>query len=809
MSPELPDAKKSLDFQVVRKKWVADPAIGQHPKLDENGQFDPKNITWVKDGEIIAPKPEDAPHQVFTGAKLNLEVSQAHDWDGWVRDLLDEGYVEDAPLTYRWTADKGHFLVEDEEGNLKESSSASGRKVQWVAPTQLDTGETTVEIKCTIDDAVGARVGATDAGTRDDEKLERTVSVEVKARTATASFKLLKANGDEAGDTIGGAVSVVLELDLNGAEAGSENAVVRIKETGTEGDVTHGAKEDHIDLPALDFTRKEGWQQWIDADGDGPAEAAWQAATSPPVGTGKWRWSYGWNTAGAPITMGAGDDALKLWNHNGEHTISLAKVDGVVSSTLEFGDESAKVEDKKTTVGNLVIKSVSTSNGTSDYFKFDADSDDGSLTNPTITFEIEDSGDKHRYQWWLWAKPTHDEPNSVAFTGIMPSDGSKTITINAANPQGYKQDHLLTQWGTYTFDLRVKEVKMDSELGVGEPLVDLRSRELSFAQHSIDFVVDGAEGSETTKAQVNYLLQDKQGVNGTETQVDLLNPNFQSRASVAPGAQHQFLYEKVDLHTFDSSDFSVDSSGNRWIVIFGAEDGHANDYRDHQNKRVAVVNKGEPRVFHIEEDWMKLNGKTYHSLASYPILAKVYARAGWIVQSSGVAGEHDVVNLDDPMNSSQTGSPEEPNNQWNRRAFSWQYFDHYSSRHTKKYVHSIGAPFAEGSGNFGWSDSELRYSYTFVGTILKSYGDAPPTGSELGDAVVKTTIHEVGHQFGLSHHSQADMASNADITSNGKLCVMADGDPGINTDFWFCPRHSGLLSTSSFPSTSPVDPPSQ
>ena len=192
-----------------------------------------------------------------------------------------------------------------------------------------------------------------------------------------------------------------------------------------------------------------------------------------------------WNTTTKlPTDLdGAGPrPASVLLGHNGEHQVALHEVNGEQTSRFLFDKlmEQGRWQNLPYTaaptlhqVGNLVIKSVSTSNGTSDYFKFDPDSDEDALAHPTVTFEIEDKGDKHRYQWWLWAKPTRDEPNSIAFTGIMESDGFQTIRINASNPQGYTQDHPLTEWGTYTFDLRINEVEKNSELSVGEPLVDL------------------------------------------------------------------------------------------------------------------------------------------------------------------------------------------------------------------------------------------------------------------------------------------------------------------------------------------------
>ena len=193
--------EKSLDFVIVRTKWLVDPPIGHHPQLDANGHFDPKNITWVEDGKIIEPAPQDAPYQMLAGASMRFKVGEAHDWDGWLKSRLSDGYTEDTPLTYRWTAEKGQFLKTDAQGNLVtdaqghtiEDDNPAGLFATWVAPTHLDADQEDVEVKCTIDDAEGARVGALEAGTRDDEALERTVNVKVMQMQVTFEDQLARA----------------------------------------------------------------------------------------------------------------------------------------------------------------------------------------------------------------------------------------------------------------------------------------------------------------------------------------------------------------------------------------------------------------------------------------------------------------------------------------------------------------------------------------------------------------------------------------------------------------------------------------
>ena len=296
-----------------------------------------------------------------------------------------------ADTLYRSTQEG--FTIGDETHIARGQAAENDAGVTSYTDTQL-TPETTYYYALVPNGNPGLTEGRASATTPDLE------------RSASASFKLLKSNGDEAGDTIGGTVTVVLELELENAEAGSEHAVVRIQETGTENEVTHDDDEDHIDLP-VDLTDKDDWQQWLDPDGDGPQQASWQTATSAPVGTGKWRWVYSWNTAGAPVSSGqvGTPEYSRLLNHNGEHTISLAQVDGGEGGTLEFGDESADVEDKNAEVKNLVISGVTSD----EYFLLGQD-----LTNSNdISFTVEDNdlSDEVEVKVTIW--PTNREGNAV------------------------------------------------------------------------------------------------------------------------------------------------------------------------------------------------------------------------------------------------------------------------------------------------------------------------------------------------------------------------------------------------------------
>ena len=460
-------------------------------------------------------------------------------------------------------------------------------------------------------------------------------------RSAQASFLLLKSNGDEAGDTIGGTVTVVLELELENAEAGSQSAVVRIQETGSENEVTHDEDEDHIDF-SLDLTQAAGWQQWLDPDDDGPQEASWQSATSAPVGTGKWRWSQSWNTAGAALSSGqAGTPQYsRLLNHNGEHTISLAQVDGGEGGTLEFGEESADVEDKNVEVGNLVITGVSTSNGTEDYFKWDPGSGEPSLAAPVVNFTVEDQSGPGIYRWTIYFAKTSDVHSTPGTDwtasarrvwGVSSMARSFSINLASLGVNGHlrmqPQDDPATQVNEsdvpfderspYTFDIRV--IKFPSMQAIpNNPSSE--SGEIGRAQFKQPYLLwiphqfqtpatpttasqthsghdiwinDQPDG--TSEIRAKYYLypnpaveEESQGANSVK--LTAMDPTFAERGSIDGPTNAGELHDDLLVGSILEDDVSGD-----WRVLFTAEDkAGAVRRRDHTNTRMIPVNQIKP-----------------------------------------------------------------------------------------------------------------------------------------------------------------------------------------------------------------------
>ena len=421
-------------------------------------------------------------------------------------------------------------------------------------------------------------------------------------RSAEASFKLLKSNGDEAGDTIGGTVKVVLELELENAEAGSENAVVRIQETGTENEVTHEPEEDHIDLP-VDLTNEAGWQQWLDPDGDGPQPASWQAATSAPVGTGKWRRLSPWNTAGLPVSSGeAGTPQYsRLLNHNGEHTISLVEVDGGEGTTLEFGEETADVEDENVEVGNLVIVEAFTSDEDNpDYFRFDPNTQDSPFANPTVSFKFQDNGEVNQYHWRLRVRSTDVSSWSQSTLFEGQASVNELITVDLLHTDSSLESTIprISTWGTYTFEINVREI---NSAGSVVDQMDYRTSNLYIPNKmpSPNQTKDGhymrfEDAGNERKILLSYYLQNSEETNGTPAgslKADVLEPSLDivATASNLPTASNT---PQLD---FEVSRFPIEEFlDGVYISVITGTDGLASKRRSHLEGRLLARNN---RVF--------------------------------------------------------------------------------------------------------------------------------------------------------------------------------------------------------------------
>ena len=430
------------------------------------------------------------------------------------------------------------------------------------------------------------------------------------------------------GGTVGGtvAIQVIVKVARKGRVAPETNNVtLRVQETGSDNDVTHPFGQNHAEF-VLDLADPH-WDFWTAQQvmgGNAPVpqliRTGQDSAKAENVSDDLdyfYTKTIVWNTTSS-LTTDLDATGLRpastLLGHNGEHKISVAEVNSEAGSSVLFQKKDSdgtewqnapfNVQETTHIVGNLVIKNVSTSNGTEDYFKFDRESTENSLTQPKVTFEIEDKGEKNRYEWYLWVKPTRGEYNSVAISGILDQPGVKTVTINASeseqNANGYSQEHPLTEWGPYTFDLRVKEIKTDSLAGIGEPLVDFRSDKLqipfTYTQQDGGEVLSGHDlnwDEATGRWTASYYIDSERDASAMS--IDLVNVELETVASVSTGKQKKNRYEDVFLY----QDQADDPDGeNR--AIFMAIDSFADEYRDHKNRHARAVNKDDRNTLHLQ-----------------------------------------------------------------------------------------------------------------------------------------------------------------------------------------------------------------
>ena len=486
-------------------------------------------------------------------------------------------------------------------------------------------------------------------------------------------------------------------------------------------------------------------------------------------------------------------------------------------------------------VHNLVITNVSTSNGTNDYFKFDPDSDESELKNPSVSFSIQDRGDVHRYSWYLWTKPTRNEPNSVMFSGIvdMGQSTSKkvTITINdkakigneiIAPLNSYQQRHLLSEWGTYGFDLRVQELG-----GLSDSDVWLNSQKLSVENHDlqIEFAEDGSAEAEHDMgtAFFDYKLEDEREQNPSQGQIRFLSSNFDLLSSKNLNLQIGVQNTHVKLYSFTGDEQSNDTQQDQvFRAIISASDSHKTTYRDHKNKPIQAVNKRVPKKsFHIEHDWMERPYSTNLPDINYnparfikdKKMIRAFNRGGWIYDTAGTNPKrvravdcqpvnvpnaiqckpgHDHTHYVDfsQVTSVTGGEPEIGVGEQAISALSDANFQNKNRRNAPRagsklgrYVHLIGAsrhiptsgPFA-GQFLMGLADTNRRWSCIFFDRIedgLKNQVSGSQLTLQIDRVSLRVAIHEVGHHF-LGGHFNGDPEENVDHTTPKELEYWGD-----------------------------------
>ncbi|MBV9468312.1 MAG: hypothetical protein JOZ57_03645, partial [Abitibacteriaceae bacterium] len=183
--------------------------------------------------------------------------------------------------------------------------------------------------------------------------------------------------------------------------------------------------------------------------------------------------------------------------------------------------------------------------------------------------------------------------------------------------------------------------------------------------------------------------------------------------------------------------------------IFMAKDGHGNKYRAHLDKRMLAVNKAPiHKKFHIEDDWM---WDHQNAINMYPIqvareytLRKAFYEAGWLALSASYG--YEVSNADCTEITLQDYLKDDELTATSNASFNNRKPGNITYCQQNRFVHVIYAShhaplMADVAGLTSIYDNTLpvRYSYIFS-------NDIGPTATT---DILRTTIHELGHQFGI------------------------------------------------------------
>ena len=609
------DAPVTLTRTVVvpPRDWTADTMIAA--PLDAKGApaKDKDNLV-IQNGRMIAPQnqiknPPDPANpkivKVRPGADLSCLLEAAGDWDKWTRAGLDITDPANLNLTFGHAEDKAEYSWSATGGAWKNNATGN-LTATWIAPALVEgggAGDNIYTLTCVVDDEPAA-VNAPDTGLRDDAVITRTVRVQVVDDTSWMSLKLhRKGVGNEPGEAIagpcGGDVVIAVEIQVGGQSklvvppsgAGIGSGMkIRVEEHDGLG--LHDESENHayFDVP---LGTAGAWQKW--------ENNAWQNTNELPTAENdgatpvRYRALLDWKTTEAKTSAdpdGADANTLqagKLWGHNSSHSIALeysAKVgnDWQIKHEAEFqskeagGNYEAARKAGPNGIGadvrNLVITEAKASDGNLDYIRFDPDSDNPQINNPSISFQFNDAdfvtGDS--YNWYIQLTETNiSNLDSLAIFGTLYQCPTNPVPIEL--PVDLPR-------GVYGFDVGIEKIR-------GNNIIDdqsLRSKFFTFSDTGLDFEEDNylfsyrIKRSNETPANVNSI---------DELKIQALNPAY-TYGEVESGPNSS-LTDDIPAHVVPAPSAFPDLAGEGRVVVTG-KDLLAQIHRDHLNKRIQPLN---------------------------------------------------------------------------------------------------------------------------------------------------------------------------------------------------------------------------
>ena len=655
------DAPVTLTRTVVvpPRDWTADTIIGA-PLDDKGAPAKDKDNLLIQNGRMIAPQnqiknPPDPANpkivKVRPGADLSCLLEAASDWDKWTRAGLDVTNPANLNLTFGHAEDKAKYSWSATGGEWK-NNATNNLAATWIAPA-LVAGDNIYTLTCVVDDEPAA-VNAPDTGLRDDAAITRTVQVQVVDDTSWMNLKLhRKGVGNELGEAIagpcGGDLVIAVEIQVGGQSklvvppsgAGIGSGMkIRVEEHDGLG--LHDESENHayFDVP---LGTAGAWQKW--------ENNAWQNTGELPTAENdgatpiRYRALLDWKTTASKASADPdGTDANtleagKLWGHNSSHSIALeysAKVgnEWQIKHEAEFqskdagGNYEAARKAGPNGIGadvqNLIVTGIEGS-GNPDYIKFDPTKDIGTLLrNPKIKFKIEDGGDHetngvgHRYDYYVTLYKTDKSDGTInsetaaIVKGVAVAGQSVEVTVNDPDKVGAGgdewQDRALMDWGTYAFDIEVKEILA----GTGEELDSIptiRSEMIGIPKEMPGVLdEDGnarpgheVDGWSTLDTEFKYYASlylnggpEAGGLDAREVKIDLVNSQMNTIAQLTGLQKPDLLRKGVPNIDLEMHTPSPEEEVGEYRGVVSASDSCQASYREHKDRRLLSLNtKGE------------------------------------------------------------------------------------------------------------------------------------------------------------------------------------------------------------------------
>ncbi len=386
-----------------------------------------------------------------------------------------------------------------------------------------------------------------------------------------------------------------------------QNIKLRIQEEEDSklGADQHTEADNHVDVtlpltPGTEDAEKFKWQKKAGATVDDDNSSVGWEDTSEPFSTSggqygaRYRVLWAWDSQKIQKM-----DGMKLWDHNGDHTVSVINVNGqpiesASGQKIEFlPDEDgggysrviAKVTSRECNVQNLVIKNIESPTTDPDYVKFDPD--DPEISSVNIKFDISDNGDPKTYKWYIFFRETGERSWDGLDVGMVSGTQNGPGTINAKwDGQQLNPNLYALNAGTYTFEvLVVKDENQDGIFSInseGHPVEDhvwLRSNYLKFQEHDLNFPSDKTDANHLI---ASYFLSsiDKPAKN---IELKLLDGKWNTVSKTLGPTDVNVENEKL-------IQIPQDIALGKGATIFSGEDSLANKYRDHVSRRILAVN---------------------------------------------------------------------------------------------------------------------------------------------------------------------------------------------------------------------------